>query len=99
MELLACLLARAVPDARVELVEIVRVDNRFYIHVTPNHFRYWGRFRKRYSYSLGLAQDRGARVFHTACPEFPSKEDLIGWLADTLGLTQGERNFLHLTIK
>jgi len=99
LELLTRLLSRAVPDARVELVEIARVDNRFYIHITPNHFRYWGRFRRRYFYSMDLAQERGARVLHTACPEFHTKRDLIDWLSDMLKLTQGERNLLHLSIK
>ncbi|RLI43463.1 hypothetical protein DRO59_00930 [Candidatus Bathyarchaeota archaeon] len=99
MELLARLLARAVPDAHVELVEIACVNTKFFIHVTPNHFRYWERFKKRYSYSLGLAQDRGARVFRAACPEFHTKKDLIDWLSDTLDLTPGERNLLHLSIK
>lgn len=87
---LTTMLTRAVPDVRIELVEIVRVGNRFYLRITPNHYKYWIRFKKKYPNSVKLAQEYGARTLRAACPEFKSKKDLIEWLASVLKLTQGE---------
>jgi len=69
----------------------------YFILVTPDHIEYWAQFKRRYSNSVRLAQERGAKM-GGACPEFPTQKELLDWLADTLGLSQGERKLLRLTV-
>jgi len=96
--MLTTVLSWAVPDVYVESAEIVKSSARAvcWIRVSPNHDRYWKRFKEVYPYCLCLAQECGAEIRLTACPEFCAREALIDWLSDTLRLTQGERNLLHL---
>ncbi|MCD6213925.1 MAG: hypothetical protein J7J46_02995 [Candidatus Desulfofervidus sp.] len=100
------LLARAVPEVRVKSARIVcwnwhsRNLSEYYILVKPHHKDYWGRFHIRYPHCKQLARKRGvggyALGYRGLCPEFYTKRDLIEWLADTLNLSQGERNLLRL---
>ncbi len=103
------LLARAVPEVYVESARIVRWDwsrrgvSDFYIVVEPRHRDYWGCFERKYPHYKQLARARGVveldlDLGHRRCPEFHSKEDLLSWLADTLGLSQGERKLLELSL-
>ncbi len=98
--MLAVVLSRAVPDVQVESAEIVKSPARAvcWIRVSPNHDRYWRRFKEVYPYCLRLALKHGAEIRLTACPEFCAREALINWLSDTLCLTHGERNLLHLML-
>jgi len=103
------LLVRAVPEVCVESARIVRWDwskwgvSDYYIVVEPRHRDFWGCFRQKYPHYKRLACARGVEELDLElgcrqCPEFHSKEDLLGWLADTLGLSQGERKLLRLSL-
>jgi len=103
--MLTYLLKRAIPGVRVESVRIFSSPSPaaslttklvYWIQVVPNHDRYWRQFKKRYPNSESLALNYGANVDIYSCPEFPTRGDLIRWLADTLELTWGERKLLHL---
>ncbi|RLI50714.1 MAG: hypothetical protein DRP09_19805 [Candidatus Thorarchaeota archaeon] len=100
-------LSHAVPSVYVGLVKVVKRDlgplgGRYWFRVEPHHEVYWTRFQEMYPHFSRVAYDYGAVGYSLMtgwlCPEFPSKEDLIGWLADTLGLTQGERKLLRLSV-
>ena len=101
MSLLMSIISRAVPDACIDSVEISCVRYRsgtwFYIYVTPDQSSYWKRFRERYPECTRLAWKRNAYV-HTVCPEFCSRDALIDWLSEVLGLTDGERKLLLLDV-
>lgn len=97
MRVLTYILSRAVPNAYVSRAAITElVKGRWYfILVTPEHVAYWARFKSRYPYCVRLAQARGAKM-GGACPEFPTQKELLDWLSDTLGLSQGERRMLFI---
>ena len=102
---LTYILSRAVSgvrDARIDSVEIscvrYRTDMRFYIYVLPDQSGYWKRFRERYPDCTRLARERNAKVHNAACPEFCSRDALIDWLSEVLGLTDGERKLLLLDV-
>jgi len=67
-----------------------------FVDVEPNHLKYWLRFKERYPNSTHLARKHGAILVASPCPEFCSREDLLDWLLDVLGFSQGERSLLHL---
>ena len=101
------LLARAVPEVYVESTRIEHWDlpkwgvRDYFIVVEPHHRDYWGCFRRKYPHYKRLACARGVEELdlelgRRQCPVFHSKEDLLGWLADTLDLTQGERKLLKI---
>jgi len=96
-------LARAVPDVRVESAVLIRATVGYYwIQVEPDHYEYWERFRKKYPHCAQLARACGVEAWglmYRGCPEFRSKEDLLGWLVDTLDLTQGEKSLLKIWCK
>ena len=98
--MLAAVLSRAVPDVQVKSAEIVKSSARAvcWIRVSPNHDRYWRRFKEVYPYYRHLALKHGAERFTLGhcCPKFPTREDLLDWVVDVLNLTQGERDFLRL---
>jgi len=99
-QLLTVILNRAVPDV---CVKHAKLDNctrggLFYIHVQPNHFRYWKRFREKYPCCVRLAQKRGAVVFDRFCPEFRSQCVLIDWLSEVLDLADGIRKLILLNM-
>jgi len=100
MQMLTHILSHAVPNARVSYAVITDlVKGRWYfILVTPDHSEYWAQFKRRYSNSVRLAQERGAKMSGT-CPEFSTQKGLLDWLADTLGLSQGERRLLYICEK
>jgi len=102
-KLLASILTRAVSDNYVERAEVVKSSvDLYWITVTPSHDVYWTRFRGMYPHFSRVAREYGAIGYSLTpgwlCPEFPSKEDLLNWLADTLSLTQGERKLLRLSV-
>ena len=97
--MLTRILSRAVPEVRVSyavIIELVR-GQWYFILVAPDHIEYWTQFKGRYFNGVRLAQERGAKM-GGACPEFPTQKGLLDWLADTLGLSQGERKLLHLSV-
>jgi len=100
--MLTRVLSRAVPEVYVESTMLIKTTiGRYWIQVEPDHYKYWERFRKKYPHCVQLAHARGVEELdlgHRRCPEFHSKEDLLGWLADTLGLSQGERKLLELSL-
>ena len=102
--LLTQLLARAVLSVYVESATLTRTSTGFdeshhyFILVAPEHSEYWIQFKRSYSNSEKLAQERGARI-GGACPEFSTQKGLLDWLADTLGLSQGERRLLYICEK
>ena len=97
MQLLTDILSRAVSDVSVSRASVATStkSKKYFIAVTPDHAEYWGRFKERYPDSIYLARSRGARVDGVACPEFTTTLDLLNWLSDVLGLTQGERKLLR----
>ena len=101
------LLARVVPEVYVESARIEHWGlpkwgiNDYYIVVEPYHRDYWECFRQKYPHSVQLACARGVEKLdlelgRRQCPVFHSKEDLLGWLVDTLDLTRGERKLLKI---
>jgi len=96
------IITRAVPGACIDSVEISCVRYRtgawFYIYVPPDQSGYWKRFRERYPDCTRLARERNAKVHNAACPEFCSRDALIDWLSEVLGLTDGERKLLLLDV-
>lgn len=106
-QILTYILSRAVPDVYVGSVEVVKRDfgslgARYWLRVEPYHDVYWSRFQELYPHFDRVAAKYGAVGYSLMtgwlCPEFPSKKDLIGWLADTLNLSQGERDLLRLCL-
>ncbi len=106
MQFVALVLSHAVPTVYVGSAEVVKRDfgplgSRYWLRVEPYHDVYWTRFQEMYPHFSRVAYEYGAVGYSLMtgwlCPEFLSKEDLIGWLADTLGLTQGERKLLRLS--
>jgi len=99
------ILSRAVSgvqDVRIDSVKISHVqyhsETRFYIYVLPDQSGYWKRFKKKYPECIRLAWERNAIVQDVACPEFCSRDVLIDWLSEILGLTDGERKLLLLDV-
>jgi len=95
-----------VPDVYVGSVKIVANGRgcRFYFRVSPNHRMYWTQFQVKYPEFIFLACKKyGALTelngFSCFCPEFPSKEDLLDWLARVVSATQRERRFLRLCME
>jgi len=102
MQMLTHILSHAVPDVRVKSAVLVKTAiGRYWIQVEPDHYGYWERFRQMYPHYKQLARARGVKELdlgYRRCPEFYSEEALIDWLADTLGLSQGERKLLELSL-
>ncbi len=100
--MLTRILSRAVPDVHVESATLTRAPTgHYWIRVEPDHGKYWERFGRKYPYHKLVACARfvgGWDLTHYRCPEFRSKEALIDWLVDTLGLSQGERKLLELSL-
>jgi len=96
MKILVSILAGAVPSMTVVSAFITKTTDgqRYFILVTPDHSKYWARFKERYFDSEKLAQERGAKI-EVACPEFPTREALLSWLADVLSLSWGVRHLLY----
>jgi len=94
--MLCNVLTRAVPDVRVESVRVGGRDGHFFIYVEPYHAIYWMRFKEEYPHSIQLARAHGATSTHFACPEFPTRKNLIEWLCDVLDLPLGVRNLALL---
>jgi len=102
---LTYILSRAVPEVRVESVRIEHLEllkwgiNEYHIVVEPYHRDYWKCFKRKYPHCNRLARARGVEewsLMYRSCPGFHLKEDLLGWLVDTLGLSQGERKLLKI---
>jgi len=102
---LTIILRRAVPDVRVEPTSaVVRTfTGHYWIWVEPNHGYYWERFKRTYPHWKRVACEykalESSLVPFGSCPVFRVRENLINWLADTLGLSQGERKFIQLSVE
>jgi len=100
--MLTRILSRAVPEVRVESATLTRAPTgHYWIRVEPDHGKYWRRFGRKYPHHKLVACARFVGEWDSVyynCPEFCSKEALIDWLVDTLGLTQGERKLLRLSL-
>lgn len=104
LEYLTWLLRRAVPDARVESVSLIKTASGLYwIRVDPDHYMYWRHFRKAYPHWVRAARTykatRESIMIDGFCPEFAALESLFKWLFDVLELARGERNLLLLLHK
>ncbi|RLI42673.1 hypothetical protein DRO59_03325 [Candidatus Bathyarchaeota archaeon] len=101
MWILTRIFSSAAPHVLVESAVIVRAKECYHIYVSPNHLGYWDAFRRRYPGAVSRALKYGARIMvgplvTLACPEFGTKEDLVSWIEDVLGLSRGERKLLRL---
>ncbi len=96
--MLTTILSRAVPSVWVESVRVVHwpSEGLYFINVIPTHGDYWARFKMKYPHWERVALKYGAKDVDVACPVFPTLKQLLSWLIDTLDLSQGERNLLHL---
>ena len=98
-------LTRAVPEVHVKKVEILYAPEAkvYFILVYPSHVRYWERFKRTYPHWKRVACEykalESSLVPFGSCPVFRVRENLINWLADTLGLSQGERKFIQLSVE
>lgn len=101
---LTTILSHAVPGARVEPTSVVvyTFTDRYWILVEPNHSCYWERFKRTYPHWRRVACKykalESSLVPFGSCPVFRVREDLVNWLADTLGLSRGERRFIQLAV-
>jgi len=95
VKILVSILTGAVSDMTVSSAFITKtIDNcRYFILVSPDHTKYWARFKEEHFNCEELAQEYGAKT-EVACPEFPTREALLSWLADVLSLPKGVRNLL-----
>jgi len=98
--LIKSLLSRAVPDARVDSVVIVKsLGDQYWFLVAPSHYKYWDRFERTYPHWRQVAYRHGVlsqSVTRGCCPVFPTQKKLLDWISDVLNLTPGERRLLHL---
>ena len=106
-QILTSLLARVVPDVRVESASLVKTFRApwlwsYWISVEPNHYRYWWQFKEIYPHWKRVAFAYHARKDSLNscgfCPEFDVLENLLNWLFDVLGLDYGERKLLLLCV-
>jgi len=97
MQVLIYIMSRAVPNMSINSLSITTslTSEMYYILVSPDHKGYWAQFKRKYPSSVRLAQEWGARVDKVACPEFTTIKNLLGWLSEVLGLTQGEEKLLY----
>jgi len=99
---LTYILSRAVPEVHVERVKISywSMDRTYFISVYPSQMKYWLCFRKKYPHwrQVALKYTMEEQVVSEFCPEFFTQKGLLDWLADTLGLSRGERNLLRLSV-
>ncbi|RLB85736.1 MAG: hypothetical protein DRH15_02990 [Deltaproteobacteria bacterium] len=105
VKLLTAVMAQAVPEVCVTRAKVsCWVEDgvkAYFLTVYPDHVEYWLRFHRRYPHYKRVALRYGVEkqsINSQCCPEFPTWQDLINWLVDVLGLSQGERNLLHLCI-
>jgi len=102
---LTTILRRAVPNVQVEPTSaVVRMFmGRYWIWVEPNPDYYWERFKRTYPHWKRVACKyrvlESSQVPFGSCPVFRAREDLISWLTDTLGLSQGERRFIQFSVE
>ncbi|RLI41744.1 hypothetical protein DRO59_06095 [Candidatus Bathyarchaeota archaeon] len=95
-------MSRAVPGVKVTFVEILKEpDGAYWIHVTPDHIRFWRRFKCAYpQWRQELSRYEsvldGVEVDYKVCPEFFKRGELIDWLLTVLGLPKGVRNLLQI---
>jgi len=99
--LLTVVMKRAVPSMYVESAEIVRGPKGLYwIRIAPNHLLYWHWFRKIYPQWRQAASRyvlKGVKQeFDRACPGFFRCDDLIKWLSDVVGLSEGVQKLLQI---
>ncbi len=97
--MLATILSRAVPDVRVESARVEHwfTAKMYWIHVKPDHEKYWERFMELYPYWRQVGFRYGLLGFKLT-PVFSSRTKVIEWLVDVLNLTQGEDNLLRLSV-
>jgi len=101
---LTTILSHAVTDTRSKPTSVVvrTLWGRYWIWVVPSYGCYWGCFKRTYPHWKRVACKykvlESSLVPFESCPVFRAKEDLINWLADTLGLSQGERRFIQLDV-
>ncbi|RLI41750.1 hypothetical protein DRO59_06125 [Candidatus Bathyarchaeota archaeon] len=106
-DLLTLIMSRAVPEVKVESVEVRSTRKKYWIDVEPNHPWYWLKFKKTYprwkqdAVANGAVNPTGLEFFERSglyggCPEFPTQKNLLDWLSDVLNLSHGERSLLLL---
>jgi len=103
VKLLTKVMTQAVPEVCVTGVKVscwvVDGVETYFLTVYPDHVKYWSHFHKRYPWCEQVALRYGAEEQASCaqlCLMFSTRKELLDWLFDTIGLSQGERNLLHL---
>ena len=106
-DLLTLIMSRAVPEVKVESVEVRSTRKKYWINVEPNNPWYWLKFKKTYprwkqdAVANGVVNLTWLESFerfglYGVCPLFPTQKNLLDWLSDVLNLSHGERSLLLL---
>ena len=101
-QLLTLIMTRAVPNIQVDLVTLIKgVGDLYWFLVAPSHYAYWDCFGRTYSYWEQVAYKYGLTILtvdEIRWPASPIQKGLMGWLSDTLKLSQGECKLLLLDV-
>ena len=100
-------MSRAVPVMRVDSARVVR-GRHYFILVDPAQSVYWTWFKMKCPHWARVANKYEAMsksmmgelmISVSFLPVFSTKENLISWLSEVLGLSRGERNLLYFCVK
>ncbi|RLB85734.1 MAG: hypothetical protein DRH15_02980 [Deltaproteobacteria bacterium] len=101
-QLLTLIMTRAVPNIQVDSVTLIKgVGDLYWFLVAPSHYAYWDWFERTYPHWEQVAYKYGLTILtvdEIRWPAFPTQKALVGWLSDTLKLTQGECKLLLLDV-
>jgi len=96
VSLLSLVLTHA-SDAHVERAVMLKSPlGLYWIYVIPEHEAYWRCFKEEHLLWEQIALRYDVAVVFSACPEFHTKRDLIGWLGEVLDLPKGIRTLLQI---
>lgn len=86
-------------DLEGGIINSVAWGSMYSLDVRPEPYVYWKRFKEIYPHWKQLAHKYKPSpysvVIRKLCPEFPTKEALLSWLADVLNLSRGKRRLLY----
>ena len=101
-QLLTLIMTRAVPNIQVDSVTLIKgVGDLYWFLVAPSHYVYWDWFERTYPYWERVAYKYGLTILtvdEIRWPASPTQKGLVGWLSDTLKLSQGECKLLLLDV-
>jgi len=95
VSLLSLVLTRASGVHVERAVMLKSPPGLYWICVIPEHEAYWRCFKEEHPLWEQIALRHNAVVF-SACPEFHTKRDLVGWLGEVLDLPKGIRTLLQI---